>query len=427
MARSVPPVPSLIRSGVSLTQNAAALARAVSSNPALRGQLDTLGQGLGVLGGGLGVASAFTNDSAPTGQRVVQGVGGLASGVNSGLRLAGQAPIPYVSEALQLANAFAAGDDQPGGLGGGLTRAAAGIATGGLSGIPELLHGLTSDSATTLRRRGRRTSDAYGLTNEVAGPFARGLQSGNVLGGLQTPVGGSDVGNALASILNYQGGGGWYADTAIPWLPDAGLDPTRTLLGGLGFPGTTVENGEIVRREPSRGDVGGVTEMVAGGGGFRFLPQDVVEYLGTPASMTVGEGVNQRGAPSPEVQAWWNDAGLGYAPIPADRLVYTDPAVSALGWNTFLRDATEALTGQPITLPSPIVFGDFFDDGTQGRYAPYDTQGEAGVVSQFIPPAGDGGPLGPLLAAMPPDVRQRVLAANEAKRQNVLVRDANLP
>ena len=50
-------------------------------------------------------------------------------------------------------------------------------------------------------------------------------------------------------------------------------------LHGRGFQGTQVENGQIVRREPTRGDVGGVGEMVMGGGLRMPNPRLTTDYL----------------------------------------------------------------------------------------------------------------------------------------------------
>ena len=72
--------------------------------------------------------------------------------------------------------------------------------------------------------------------------------------------------DALASILNFNLSGGWYTDTTHRWLPDPALVDFQRALHARGYKGTQVEDGQIVKREPTRGDVGGVGEIVAGGG-----------------------------------------------------------------------------------------------------------------------------------------------------------------
>lgn len=155
------------------------------------------------------------------------------------------------------------------------------------------------DGQETEIRRAQRTRDANALTGE----FMQGLNGLD----LAADVGGATVGDTLASILNFNLGGGWApgAGTSLGWLPDPALLGLQGLLNDRGYLGTRVENGEIVRREPTRNNVGGVGEMVAGGGltmrnpaaqprlrelidGFKMTDQQAVnslEDLGIPTTL----------------------------------------------------------------------------------------------------------------------------------------------
>lgn len=139
------------------------------------------------------------------------------------------------------------------------------------------------ESSDTQRRRYHRTADAGNLQGQTL----RGLFEDR---NLRSPVGDSTVGDAMLAILNNNLNGTYYTDTGHGWLPDYTLAPLRDRLTGMGFTG----------KEPTRNDVGGVGEMIAGGG--MFLPPEERAYsratessTGAPLSYDLAAG--SRGGP----------------------------------------------------------------------------------------------------------------------------------
>lgn len=126
-------------------------------------------------------------------------------------------------------------------------------------------------------RRAKRTNDAKRLAGRIVGPLGN-VQSPEDLSDamLATDVGGASLGDSLASMLRFNLNGTWFTDTDHGWLPDPSYGPLLRRLEALGYTGTEVKNGEIIRREPTLRDVGGVGEIVAGAGPS-LIPRDMVE------------------------------------------------------------------------------------------------------------------------------------------------------
>lgn len=207
--------------------------------------------------------------------------------------------------------------------------AASGGAVGALWNIPQmamalytLINGGEHDSKEAQIRRFKRTRDAGQLQGEILRPLFEARTSDDFVNALAAPVtGGSNVGDALANILWNNIQGTWYADTAHQWLPDLSLLPLLTVLQNLGYTGQT---------EPHLRNVGGVGEIVQGGG--RFLPPDP-RFEGRPTLMDAGGGEGMIEGPD------YAQGSRG----------------GSVGWDRALRDLTEAITGQPITAPEPFT------------------------------------------------------------------------
>lgn len=379
----------LLRRGFSTLRGALGAAQDVGGglfnlSPGTLGALGTAGQGATLLGGLAGVADAVGGDG-PTGQRVL---GGLSSGVqaaNAASQLGGLGSIPYAGPIASLLNLGSAAMSGPNAmrnvantigqtaLMGGLTGGAslglglgAGLA-GSVAALPFAMFApnggpfgmlLPDRNPEAEMQRMKRTMDANSLTGELM----RGIQTGD----LRAPVGGSTVGDALASVLNFNRGGGWApgGDTSHAWLPDPFLRPMQSQLHGAGFLGTHVDpaTNQIVFREPRQGDVGGVGEMVMGGGlkfvnpeiqgrlddlmlgGFHMTPEQAMAVATDDAVMRGGPMTHLEGS-----QAWSHllrslagvpqdapnvfdlqlaghlqSAGTGQAPQPFNWAVYGD-------------------------------------------------------------------------------------------------------
>ena len=219
--------------------------------------------------------------------------------------------------------------------------------------IQEMFDPSPDNNPETLKRRNQRTADADSLAAEILGSFGNGRTLDEAL---RTNIGGATVGDALASILNYNLGGGWYAGsnpgqpgTAHNWLPDPSLLPMRAFLEQAGYLGSRVENGEIVMREPTRGDVGGVGEMVMSGS-----PVDA--FADWQARQDAGD-LSLQSTWHSDPQSPWRRLGFideyGQAPATVPLNAYTfGPA----GWEHLMRGATEALTGQKPQFPSMFEY-----------------------------------------------------------------------
>lgn len=189
-----------------------------------------------------------------------------------------------------------------------------------------------SEPSERVIKRAKRTRDAQSLANEVISPFTKpGMTFDQILA---MPVGGSTVGNALSSILNFNLGGGWFTDTSHGWRPNPAFLGLQRNLHSRGYPGTRVENGSIVKREPTLGDVGGVGEMVLGSGFKMRNPKTAGRYN----ELTQG--------------------GFKFTPQQADNQLFDEHArggespyhYGSQAWDTFIR----SISG---TMDAPSVFG----------------------------------------------------------------------
>ena len=180
-----------------------------------------------------------------------------------------------------------------------------------------------------LRRRAGRNRDAQSLQAQILRPIVGARTPADLDAAFAQKVGGASIGDALASMVGFNLSGDWYGGAAgHQWLPDLALVPLQRYLREHGYRGTQVEQGEIVRREPSQGDVGGVGEIMAGAGGLLLTPEDVARYQGDPIQ---------------------TDNGPDYSSTHLQKL---QGGAGALGWNNVLRRLTGIVTGQPITAPS---------------------------------------------------------------------------
>jgi hypothetical protein len=177
------------------------------------------------------------------------------------------------------------------------------------------------DSGEALLRRAHRTRDAASLEGQTA----RGLMAGD----LNAPVANSTVGDTLARILEYQGNGTWALDTSHNWWPDPFLEPARRALKGRGYGAT----------EPTVGDVGGVGEMVMGGG-LRLIDPSKREAMNNAYTGRYGYAPT---ADTPEgelIQPYYANTG-------------ESPYLSGVqSWHTGLR----RLFGVPDSAPNPWDF-----------------------------------------------------------------------
>jgi hypothetical protein len=163
-------------------------------------------------------------------------------------------------------------------------------------------------------KRAHRTHDAQGLTGETL----RGIQAGD----LSAPVGDATVGDTLAAMLRNNLNGTHYADTGHEWLPDLSLLPLQRFLTERGFTG---------EREPTRGDVGGVGEMIAGGG--NFLPPDLR---------------------LPEFRGVATDSGLDFSGDPGLR---EGSRGASVGWDRLLRGIARVSPDTPAPFESSTGYG----------------------------------------------------------------------
>ena len=351
-----------------------------------------VGSGVPYADVGLGLASLFTD---PTPEGAAKFVGQTITSpqaATTAASLLGSAPALNPQYAADLANlGLTAGS-----LGSTLASAGSGLLFSGFAGGGPF-KALLSDAEPSERieRRMRRNRDAQSLTGETR----RGLTERD----LDAPVGGANVGNTLASILNFNQGGGWYTDTSHGWLPDPALPGLQGLLHARGFPGTQVENGQIVRREPTRGDVGGVGEMVAGGGPMlppeqrRYLPSGFPTFTpGTYASNYSGD--IQHGGENREADLAAGSQG------------------GAVGWDRLLRQ----LSGQPGEY-GPETFAPPFDQASGYGVPPKFVEGhsEDGTPGLFVEPQAALSPeyLSQATVALGPDVAERMRQAAQTRAE----------
>lgn len=187
-------------------------------------------------------------------------------------------------------------------------------------------------------RRAKRDVVAKGLSRQIGGSLLRATAA-DMDSAFAQPVGGARVGDAIAAMIRFSDNGTWGFDTAHGWLPDPALAPLRRRLAGAGYSG---------EREPKMGDVGGVGEIVAGGG-EAFIPADLYDFL-APNLSQIDEGSSSLRHPLPE-----SARRLGFTQAHMGSATPGSPELAAFGWDLMLRNVTERLTGQPITTPSPFT------------------------------------------------------------------------
>ena len=120
--------------------------------------------------------------------------------------------------------------------------------------LPGLIDGISKifDQGKMIRRA-KRTRDAGILASKIVNPLTQGL------GQEQWDTIVSDdsrVGDAIQRMLHHNLSGVWNSQTAHKWIPDQTLLPLYDMLTSQGYG----------RSEPTLNDVGGVGEIVAGGG-----------------------------------------------------------------------------------------------------------------------------------------------------------------
>jgi hypothetical protein len=134
------------------------------------------------------------------------------------------------------------------------------------------------------------------------------------------------VGDALVAMLRNNLSGTSYADNGMGWLPDLTLDPLYQTLLEMGFTGA----------EPTMGDVGGVGEIIAGGG--PIMPRD----------RRFSSGIGQP-----------TDSGLDFSGA-QDRQQQAEGG--AVGWDRLLR----AFAGVSEDAPMPFGQSSGFSNVTPG-------------------------------------------------------------
>ena len=194
-----------------------------------------------------------------------------------------------------------------------------------------------------IKRRFQRSADAMGLQADILGPLSNARTPEELTAALNARVGDVRSGDALASILRNNLSGTWYTDTAHNWLPDLSLVPMYEALIAMGYSDTA---------EPTKGDVGGVGEIVAGGG-HRLIDPSEYERGGR-----FFQGVaSDEGGQMSDVGSWGllpggsNARALG---SPGPHATGGASAPGALGWENILRRIARAEAG-PSMVSTPLV------------------------------------------------------------------------
>lgn len=243
-------------------------------------------------------------------------------------------------------------------LAGGTAATGASVGASALGGLglaalnaPQIVGGLvdTFDPPTEmLMRRARRGIDAANLQNGVLAPIAN-AGPGGLRNALATPVGGSTSGDALAAILRNNAAGTWYGDTSHNWLPDPTLGGLRQLLARAGYTGAS---------EPRRGDVGGVGEIVAGGGMNLLTPEEQTAIT-TPGYTSEGTPITPWIDPAELGARGWEKFLRRFAGVPADTPSMFDrpnlPEVSGAAYRDAFSNAQAGL-GSEITFDGPYAY-----------------------------------------------------------------------
>jgi hypothetical protein len=199
-----------------------------------------------------------------------------------------------------------------------------------------------------VQRRAEREGDARTLAGQILDPLGSANSPEEMMQAFATPVGGMTAGDILAQMVNSNLAGGFYTDTGGQWLPDESLRPLQQFFTQLGY--------EPGAGQPGMNDVNSVAEIIAGSG-TGLLPQNVMDY------MTALDPMPRNGAawtPTAEQQALAQEWGL---PGAESQMAFPDPyhpgagALSSLGWSQLLRRMSSAVSGQPISGPSPIAWG----------------------------------------------------------------------
>jgi hypothetical protein len=341
------------------------------------------GAGVPYAGLGLGLASLFTD---PTPEGAAKFVGSTITDPTLATA-AGNYLSQFAPEGAALASQAApAAAGATSGLASSLASAGSGLAFSAFAGggpfklvLPE------GEPSERVQKRAFRTRDAQGLTGETL----RGLAAGD----LDAPVGGSNVGNTLASILHNLQSGTWYADTSHNALPDLALEPMRRALAGRGYTPT----------EPTRGDVGGVGEMVAGGG--NFFPED---------PRVQGGRFTEDGTPIDDLRAGsqggpyaWNRLMRQIAGVPEDT---PRPFETSTGYGDLQLSGNRLqATGQAPTPFDWARFGDITDDTRAELQPEADRQDTAAAYMSG-------------LQSLLPDAYDKVLASRRARDEDAFFR-----
>ena len=290
------------------------------------------------------------------------------------------------------------------------TSLSSGVAGGGGSlafNAPQIVAGLAetfdpnpiqNPSSEAYQRRMKRGASAIGLQDAITAPL-NGVETREDLArAFATRVGDATVGDNLASMVNANLSGTLYEDTGHGYLPDHELLELQRMLHSLGYVGTRVENGEIVRRESTHGDVGGVGEIISAAG------------VRLPAA--------QAAIQKNEEDAYRRWVGSGQETYtPPGGIMDADYDIGAVGWSGELRRLASIASGRPITSPAPfgslrVNEGFYPDDGGPPEHIRAQDRTLAVAPGYWE-----------RLEAMDPDLAARTKKAFQARLDNYRVTD----
>ena len=217
-----------------------------------------------------------------------------------------------------------------------------------------------------IKRRFQRSADAMGLQADILGPLSNARTPEELTAALNARVGDVRSGDALASILRNNLSGTWYTDTAHNWLPDLSLVPMYEALIAMGYSDTA---------EPTKGDVGGVGEIVAGGGHRLIDPREYEQGGQFYPGVAQDEGGQLTGGGP------WGGVGIGTSQTGG----LSWPG--AFGWEGVLRRIAGAEAG-PSMVNMPLVSQGGVRNTSDEGGGFVDPETGAGVPVQMGPPPG---------------------------------------
>ena len=225
-----------------------------------------------------------------------------------------------------------------------------------------------------IKRQGQATqlSGAVASGTKLATEYLRDGDLDGAKRVLGTTIGGARLGDSLAAMVHHNQAGTWWTDTSHGWFPDPALKPLQEQLKAMGY---EYRGGGP---EAEQGHVGGVGEMVAGGGA-QLLPPDILGFL-TQNLANMDEGGPTMGPPLTDSA---RRLGITEDLVGSAGQSLSDPRLGALGWNYYLRQMAEAATGQTSDLPLSASFA--FD---AVRQQPTYKNADEGGTGESAPPTG---------------------------------------